>query len=204
VGRVKVMTESDEAINERQNSEAKGQGMRTEETSDERPVEKDIPLEKMTKSQLRGEVARLQATADANYDRYLRAEADLENAKKRFAREKTDLTKFANESIIKGLIPALDNLEKAIAHAGESSSLETLIEGVELTLKGFKDALAREGLVEVNAVGEPFDPNFHEAAREQESDAVAPGTVIEEYQKGYVLNDRLVRPAMVVVSRGAS
>jgi molecular chaperone GrpE len=78
------------------------------------------------------------------------------------------------------------------------------VEGVELTLKGFKDALEKQGLAEVNAVGEPFDPNFHEAARQQETNEVPPGTVIEEYQKGYVLNDRLIRPAMVVVSREAS
>jgi molecular chaperone GrpE len=158
----------------------------------------------MTKAQLIEEIGRVQATANENFDRYLRAEADLENAKKRFAKEKTDLIKFSNESLIKSLISVLDNLEKAIAHANENSTMESLIEGVELTLKGFKDALAKEGLVEVNAVGEPFDPNFHEAAREQECNDVPSGTVIEEYQKGYLLNDRLVRPAMVVVSRNAS
>ena len=204
MGRVKVKTESDEATDERENLEINESEMRAEETTDERPDEIDVPLEKMTKFQLRDEVARFQAAAEENYDRYLRSEADLENAKKRFAKEKTDLTKFANESLIKALIPVLDNLEKAIDHARESNSTGSLIEGVELTLKGFKDALEKEGLVEINAVGEPFDPNFHEAAREQESGAVPPGTVIEAYQKGYLLNDRLVRPAMVVVSRRPS
>jgi molecular chaperone GrpE len=198
------MTESEKATSGQENKEAPDRETEAAGTPEEQQEENAVPLEKMTKSQLLKEVERIQALADENYDRYLRAEADLENAKKRFSKEKTDLTKFSNESLIKNLIPVLDNLEKAIAHASEDCSLTTLVEGVELTLKGFKDALERQGLGEVNAVGEPFDPNFHEAARQQESSEVPPGTVIEEYQKGYLLNDRLIRPAMVVVSSKAS
>jgi molecular chaperone GrpE len=96
----------------------------------------------------------------------------------------------------------LDNLENAISHTQNESSLQALKEGVELTLKGLKDSLVKSGLDEVKAEGEPFDPCFHHAVSELEDKSVKAGTILNELQKGYLLNQRLIRPAMVVVSKG--
>lgn len=143
----------------------------------------------------------IQETADKNFDLYLRAQAEMENMRKRYQREKGEWAKFANESIIRDLLPVMDNLGKATAHASNEISLEDLKEGVELTLKGLKEVLSRAGLEEVKALGEKFDPNFHEAISLKEDDVAENGTVLIEVQKGYTLNGRLVRPAMVVVSK---
>lgn len=161
---------------------------------------KDPPIEKMTKAQLLQKVEETRQQADRNFDLYVRSQADLENAKKRFNKEKADYIRYSNESLIKQLLTVMDNLESAVAHAKTNSSREDLIQGVELTLKGMKDTLAKAGLKEIRAMGAPFDPSFHEATMTKPDATVQPGTVVEEYQKGYLLNERLIRPSMVVVS----
>ena len=163
----------------------------------------DIPLENMTKAQLLDKIKQIQETAEENYDLYVRSQAEMDNMKKRFQKEKQGLIKFSNESLVKQLLPVMDNLEKAISHSQNENSLNSLAEGVELTLKGLKNTLEKAGLEEVKAVGEPFDPNCHEAVSEQEDDSMEPKTVLQELQKGYFLNKRLVRPAMVIVSKSA-
>jgi len=166
--------------------------------------EKDIPLEKMTKAQLLDKIKQIQETADENYDLYVRSQAEMDNMKKRFQKEKQDLIKFSNESLVKQLLPVMDNLEKAISHSQDENSHDALKEGVELTLKVLTDTLEKAGMEEVKAVGELFDPNCHEAISEQEDDSVEPKTVLQELQKGYFLNQRLIRPAMVIVSKNAA
>ena len=173
-------------------------GERDKESDNE---EREIPLEKMTKRQLLNKVKEVQETADKNFDLYVRSQAEIDNLKKRFQRDKTELCKFSNESLIKKLLSVGDNLEKAIAHSENDNSLDVLREGVELTLKGLMDTLEREGLESVKALDEPFDPNFHEAVSELQDNSAKPGTVIQELQKGYILNQRLIRPAMVIVSK---
>ena len=163
--------------------------------------EREIPLEKMTKGQLLNRVKEVQETADKNFDLYVRSQADIDNLKKRFQKEKAELYRFSNESLIKKLLSVGDNLEKAIDHSEDDNSLDALREGVELTLKGLMDTLEREGLESVKALGEPFDPNFHEAVSELKDNSAKPSTVIQELQKGYILNHRLIRPAMVIVSK---
>ena len=162
---------------------------------------KEIPLERMTKAQLVEKINEINETVAKNFDLYLRSQAEMENLKRRFMKEKEDLIKYANESLIKRLLTVMDNLEKALKHSQDKKTLKALGEGVELTLKGLMDALEKSGLEQVKAEGEPFDPNFHEAVSELEDDASEPGTVLQELQKGYILNKRLVRPAMVVVSK---
>jgi molecular chaperone GrpE len=103
--------------------------------------------------------------------------------------------------LIKQLLPLADNLEKAIDHSHNETSVNALREGVELTLKGLMDVLQKAGVETIEAVGGPFDPNFHEAVSEAADDRVETGTVIKELQKGYTLNQRLLRPSMVIVSR---
>lgn len=164
-------------------------------------VRKDVPIEKMTKAELIEKIKEAQKTAEKNYDLYIRSQAEQENIKKRFQKEKEDLAKYSNENLIKQLLSVVDNLEKAISHSNDGKSIDALREGVELTLKGLMDTLERVGLQMVKAAGEPFDPNFHEAVAGREDDTVEPGTVIQELQKGYMLNQRLIRPAKVIVSK---
>jgi molecular chaperone GrpE len=175
-----------------------------EESAPEDKVEKVIPLEDMTKEELIDRIGAIQELADKNYDLYVRSQAEIENVRKRFQKDKQDLAKFANEMIIKQLLPVADNLEKAITHSTDENALDALREGIDLTLKGFLDTLEKNGVECVEALNQPFDPNFHEAVSQAENNAVEPGTVVNELQKGYTLNKRLIRPAMVVVSRKSS
>lgn len=155
----------------------------------------------MSREQLLEKVKELQKESEKNYDLYLRSQAEMENMKKRNKKDKEDWLKFANESLIKEILPVLDNLEKALSHSSKENNIDALNEGIQLTLKGLRDSLSKSGLEEVKAVGEPFDPCFHEAVSEISDPKAKPGTVITELQKGYVLNRRLIRPAMVVVNK---
>jgi molecular chaperone GrpE len=161
-----------------------------------------MPLGKMSKTELIQKAEELQAEAGKNYDLYVRSQAEIENLKKRSQKEKEEWIKFSNESLIKQLLPVMDNLEKAIAHSENDDSLLPLRQGVELTLRGLQDTLTKAGLEVIRAQGEPFDPCFHQAVYQKEDDSVEAGINLQELQKGYTLNQRLIRPAMVVVSRG--
>lgn len=147
------------------------------------------------------ELAAARAAAEKNRDLYLRSQADLENYRKRVQREKEDLSRFANEAILREILPPIDNLERALAHAGSEQSNDGLMQGLELTLGQFKKVLEKFGVTPIKAVGEPFSPAFHEAIGQVESSAQPPNTVVQEFQKGYLLNDRLLRPAMVMVAK---
>jgi molecular chaperone GrpE len=174
-----------------------------EEKGDSSEVEEinEKALEEMTEDELLVKLKEVQESSDKNYDLYVRSQAEMENVKKRFHKEKSDLLKFSNETLIKQLLSVIDNLEKAIDHSGDEKALDALREGLDMTLKGLKDVLEKSGLEDVEAMGKPFDPNYHEAVSEMEDGTVESGTVIEQLQKGYLLNGRLIRPAMVIVSR---
>ena len=139
--------------------------------------------------------------AKENYDRLLRTAADFENYKKRTAKEKEEWTKFANEDLIKGILPFIDNLERAVNHAQKVTDTGVLIEGIRLTLQQLLQTLNKFGLSSFESIGKPFDPAMHEAMLVVETDQYEPNQVIEEFQKGYLLNDRLLRPATVSVSK---
>ena len=171
-----------------------------EKTDLKEPREK--PLESMTKEELMEAFKEMKEKATKNYDLYLRSLADIENMKKRNAKDKEEWVKYSNESLIKDILPVLDNLEKALSHSQEGNSIRALREGVDLTLKGLKEGLGKSGLTEVDALGLPFDPCVHEAVSQMEDNRVEAGHVLHEFQKGYVLNGRLIRPSKVVVSRG--
>jgi molecular chaperone GrpE len=159
-------------------------------------------LEKMPESELLQKIEEFREKADKNYDQYVRAQAEIENIIKRNKKEKEEWIKYSTETLIKDLLPVIDNLEKAIRHSNNEDSLQALREGVELTLKGLKDTLSRSGLEEIVSLGKPFDPNYHHAISEQEDENTEPGVVITEFQKGYNLHQRLIRPAMVIISKG--
>ena len=139
--------------------------------------------------------------AQENYDRYLRLAAELENIKKRQERETAELRQFANENLLKELVPVLDNLERALEHGRQAEAPEALMEGLDLVNQDFLKVLARFGVTPINSVGERFDPAYHHAVMEEEAPEVEDQTVLKELQKGYMLQNRLLRPAMVVVSR---
>lgn len=143
------------------------------------------------------------AKADENWDRLLRVTADLENFKKRAAREKQDAIKFANESLIQKLVPVLDNFVMALAAtqsaAGDSS--QSLQAGIAMVHQQLRSALAESGLEEVDATGKPFDPNWHEAVSQMETAEAPEGHVVQQLRKGYKFRDRLLRPATVIVAK---
>jgi molecular chaperone GrpE len=165
---------------------------------------KEKPLENMTKSELLEKINEIQEESQKNHDLYLRSEAEIENVKKRNKKDKEEWVKYANESLIKEILPVVDNLEMAISHSQDENSVEALREGVELTLKGLRDTLEKSGLEVVKAEGEPFDPNYHHAVSEQADEKVETGRILQELQRGYTLNKRLIRPAMVIVSKGSA
>lgn len=137
-------------------------------------------------------------------DRHLRLAAEFENFKRRTLKERQDLLNFATENLMKELLGTIDNLERALGHvkAEEDVDKENLLEGVELTLRSLLHSLEKSGLKVIDAEGEQFDPAVHEAVRQVPSDEHEPGTVIEVFQKGYMLKNRLLRPAMVAVVGG--
>lgn len=145
------------------------------------------------------ELAAAAAKAEENWDRYLRAAAELDNVRKRAARDVENAHKFGLERFGKELLAVRDTLEMGLA-AAEGASIDSLIEGKNATLKLLTATLQRFGIEEVDPAGEPFDPDFHEAISMQPSDDVEPGSVVTVVQKGYTLNGRLLRPAMVIVA----
>jgi len=164
--------------------------------------EKEKPIEEMTKQELLERVKDAEQKSQENYDRYMRAYAEMDNVKKRGAKEREELAKFANESLIKELLPVIDSLDKALDHGKEGANLTEIIKGIEMTRKGLMDTLKKAGLMEVEALGKPFDPHYHEAISKQPDETLPPNHVIMEMQKGYVLNGRLIRPSVVVISQG--
>jgi len=143
--------------------------------------------------------AQTQERLKDTHERLLRTAAEFDNFRKRVQKEKDDLRKFAVESLLKDFLPVADNLERALDHA-EEHDLRQVIEGVRLVQKMLADSLGKHGIVAFSAVGQPFDPNVHEALMQEDSDK-PPGTVVSEMARGYKLHDRLVRPAAVVVAR---
>lgn len=135
-----------------------------------------------------------------NWDRYLRAAADLENLRKRQKRELEDAKFEMKNKVLKEMLPVVDNLERAIEHATAQAGTNPIVEGVQLVLRQFTTAFERLDVAAIDAMGQPFDPNLHEAISQQESDA-PPGTVVQVLQRGYRAGDRLLRPSLVVVAK---
>lgn len=151
-----------------------------------------------------------QKEAKSLQERLLRVSADFENFKKRQSREKEEAVKYANERLLKEVLPVLDNADRALevvqksVETGEGDALQALVDGVAMVFKQLTDTFGRFGIEGFSALGKPFDPAVHEAVAQRDDDTVPSGTVIEEYQKGYLLHGRLVRPSMVVVSSGGA
>ena len=166
-----------------------------------RSVEKneteETPKEAAPKSEPKKE-----QTAEELSDRLVRVTADFENFRKRTQKEKSELVRYGNENLLRELLPILDNFERAVEHSKKSDDADALRTGVELILSQLKAVLDRFGLTTQPSVGEIFDPLIHEAVNHISSTEFPVNTVMEEHQKAYFLNQRLLRPAMVIVSKG--
>jgi molecular chaperone GrpE len=152
---------------------------------------------------LETKLAGLEKDKKDNWDRYLRAAADLENLRKRQKRELEEAKLESKGRVLKEMLPVVDNLERAIEHATAQAGTNPIVEGVQLVLRQFVTAFERLDVTPIEAGGQPFDPNLHEAISQQESDA-PPGTVVQVLQRGYKSGDRLLRPALVVVAKTKS
>jgi molecular chaperone GrpE len=139
--------------------------------------------------------------AEEHYARLLRLAADMENLKKRQEKERSDLLLYANENLIKELLPVVDNLERALEHGRQAEAPESWLQGIDLVYQGFLKALAKFGATPLDSVGQQFDPAVHNAVMQEETTEVPDCTITKELHKGYLLNQRLLRPAMVVVAR---
>lgn len=169
--------------------EVKADGQEPEQAPLAEPAAQEDPL------------AALTAERDELKDRLLRLAAETENFKKRTERDKSEFLRRANESMAKDLLPVLDNLERALAAADEQTRQGALAQGLAMTSQEFLKVLERHGLEPVQALGQPFNPELHEAMMQQEDPGQDENTVLMELQKGYLFQGRLLRPAMVVVSK---
>jgi len=173
----------------------------TTETPSELPSE-NSPTEEGS-STLEAEISAKAEEIQNLNEKYLRLAAEFENYKRRAQREQNDTVRFANEKLLKDLLPTIDNLERAIQCGQEQSDSDGLLQGVELTYKQFLDTLEKLGVTQVTSIGEPFDPTKHQAVGQVDSTTVPENCVVDEYQKGYFLQDRILRPAMVTVAKAA-
>ena len=187
--KVKIQTEN-------QHTEIESESLPKGDADQEGRVDPDSLL-----AELKTQLESSQKEAKENYDRLLRISADFENYKKRSARELDDFRRFANESLIKALLPVIDNLERALDSASNNQHSNSLVEGVQLTLSEVFKIFEKFNVKQIESLEKPFDPGFHQAVMQQEADTYPDKTILKELQKGYLMHDKLIRPAMVVVSR---
>lgn len=172
------------------------QGQSTVFSSDE-DVHRAVSVQN---AELKEELARKEKEATDNYDKYLRAVADLDNYKKRAIRDKADIIKYGNEDVIKDILPFVDSLDRASEHA-DSSNVQAFKEGIKLIQEQLLSCLKKHGVEKIDSVGLDFDPNFHDAMMQVESEEHAENKVVNEVQKGYLLNGRLLRPSKVCICK---
>lgn len=197
-------TNGKDACQEQEGNQDELEGQGSEAVGDVEHAEHDDQADQDTPDELalvRAQLVAQEALAKEKDDLLLRERAELENFKRRMQREKSESLRFASEPLLRDILPVIDNLERAVAHAKESEGSQALVEGVELVLRSLLDTIGRHGVSRVKAKGEAFDPNLHEAVVQIENTEVAPNTVLDEHQSGYQLHDRLLRPAMVSVSK---
>lgn len=146
------------------------------------------------------ELVRLQAELQDAQERILRAQADFDNFRRRTRQDKEDLAKYASSKVITGILPVMDNFERALAVSKDAQDFDSLYKGVEMIFRQMEQVLEQEGVSAMDTVGQPFNPEFHQAIMQVDSDEHEEGIIVEEVMKGYVLKDKVLRPAMVKVS----
>jgi molecular chaperone GrpE len=187
---------------EQENGLASTEGQPDPSVSQE-PTEENLQTEAVVDelATLRLQLEEKSREAKANYDLFLRERAENENFKRRMQRDKSEALRFANEPLVRDILPVLDNLERALAHAQGGSGGQSLVDGVTLVARAFLETLEKHGVSRVSAKGQPFDPTRHEAMAQVDSMEAAPNTVVDEYTPAYMLHDRLLRPALVTVAK---
>jgi molecular chaperone GrpE len=194
----RYLTLSEEKVNAAQENEAAETAAEAAEAAAEETVaERDEAAAEIDWEQ---EAARWKAQAEENQNRMLRALADMENLRRRVRKEQEDLVKYASLKVIEELLPVLDNFERALAADKDSMTVESLLQGVNMVYRQMVQVFEKEGLTPIQAAGQPFDPNVHQAVMQVEDANYESGVVVEELQKGYLFKDRVVRPAMVKVN----
>ncbi|WP_274363234.1 nucleotide exchange factor GrpE [Paenibacillus thermotolerans] len=152
-------------------------------------------------NQYEAEIEQLKQTAEDNYQKYLRAQADFDNFRRRSRQEKEEFAKYASLKVIEGLLPIVDNFERAVNANSAQKDYDSLHKGVEMILRQLLQLLEQEGVTPIEAAGKPFNPEFHQAVMQVSAEeGVESGTVVEELQKGYMMKERVIRPSMVKVS----
>lgn len=146
------------------------------------------------------ELEQAKKLADENYQRFLRTQADFDNFRRRTQKEKEEFAKYASLKLIEQLLPVVDNFERALAASKDNKDYDSLAKGVDMIFRQLDQVLTSEGLQPMQTVGTPFNPEFHQAIMQVESEEHEEGIVVEEVQKGYLLKDKVLRPAMVKVS----
>jgi molecular chaperone GrpE len=159
-------------------------------------------LEHPSYIELQNKLTEAEEKANQSWERLLRMQAETENMQRRVERDIANAHKYGQEKFVMELLPIIDNLERAVGHSdNEEGSVGGVVEGIDLTLKMLYSSLEKFGIQQVNPISQPFNPEFHQAVSTQTDDSVEPGTVLSVLQKGYLLNSRLIRPALVVVSK---
>lgn len=181
---------------------AEGQAEASTEGDDAAVSQDDAKMEDADPvAELESKLEEQRRLADENYQRYLRAQADFENFRRRARQEKEEFTKYASAKLIEQLLPVVDNFERALAAAKDNKDYDALLKGVDMIYRQLEQALAAEGLTPIESVGKPFNPEFHQAIMQEESEEHEEGIVVEEMMKGYMLKEKVLRPAMVKVSK---
>lgn len=194
--------EQENTVQDAVNEEMQDEQLTAEETSaaEGQPEAAEKSVEEQKAETGNEEVERLKAELAEQQQRTLRTQADFDNFRRRTQKEKEELAKYASSKLITELLPVIDNFERALDAAGISPEVESFSKGVNMIFRQLEGVLNAEGLEAMNCVGQPFNPEFHQAIMQVESEEHEEGIVVEEVQKGYMLKDKVLRPAMVKVS----
>jgi molecular chaperone GrpE len=176
---------------EKKDKSAEGAEILKEETVGVKAAESEEPLTELDEAK---------KEALENYDRYLRISAEFDNYKKRVQKDRTDLLNYGNERLIKELLPIIDSMERALNHGSNSEDIDAFVEGLKLIYEQLLVSLKKHGVESIESIGQEFDPNFHEAMMKVESDEIDDNKIVEEFEKGYLLNGRLLRPSKVSIA----
>jgi len=188
--KIGIHTDIEENDKQKKNSKEIDSGKKDKEKTDD-------PLKVMEEK-----LESLEQESKDSHDRFLRVSAEFENYKKRAAREMNDFRKFANESFVKAMLPVVDNLDRAIeSSSNDKHANSSVVEGVNMTLREILKVFKQYGIKPFESLGKTFDPSLHQAVMQEDDEAYPENTVSKELQKGYMIHDRLLRPAMVVVSK---
>jgi molecular chaperone GrpE len=190
--------------NEPQEENAENTQQDNTQEQQEAPKEEQPKAEQEQNDELavaNAKIAELEAKIKEMENRYLRLYADFENFRRRTRQEMEAAEKYRAQSLVSDLLPALDNFERALKIEADNEQAKSILQGMEMVYRSVLDALKKEGVEAIEAVGKPFDPHLHQAVMQIEDSNYEPNTVVEEFQKGYKLKDRVIRPAMVKVSQ---